>query len=72
MSMKELGIDKLSAAERLILAQEIWDSIDDASLADVPPWQIEEVQRRIAAYDANPVTEGRSWAEVKARIRGKA
>lgn len=72
MSIKDYGIDKLSAADRLQLAQEIWDSIGPESLPPVPDWQLEEIERRMAAFDANPQTDGRSWDEVKARIRAKA
>jgi len=71
MSIKDYGIDKLSAAEQLLLAQEIWDNIDPDSLLTVPDWQMQEIERRMAAYDANPQMDGRSWEEVKARIRAK-
>ncbi|MFO0812844.1 MAG: addiction module protein [Gemmatales bacterium] len=69
MSIKDYGIDKLSAADRLQLAQEIWDSIGLEALPTMPDWQLQELERRMAAYDAHPQTEGRSWEEVKARIR---
>ena len=71
MSIKDYGIDKLSAADQLLLAQEIWDNISPDSLLTVPDWQIQEIERRMAAYDANPQMDGRSWEEVKARIRAK-
>jgi putative addiction module component (TIGR02574 family) len=68
--MKTLGIDQLSVAQRLLLVEEIWDSIDEEaselSLTDV---QREDLQRRLAAYEANPKL-GSSWEEVKARLRG--
>jgi len=35
------------------------------------PWQAEELDRRIAAYEANP-SEGIPWKEVKRRILGGA
>lgn len=54
MSIKDYGIDKLSTADRLQLAQEIWDSIGPDSLPTVPDWQLEEIERRMAAFDANP------------------
>lgn len=34
-TMKDLGIDKLPADQRIALAHEIWDSLDEAS--EVPP-----------------------------------
>ena len=72
MSMKDYGIDKLSTADRLQLAQEIWDSIGTDSIPTVPDWQLQEIERRMAAFDAHPSTEGHSWDEVKARIRAKS
>ena len=72
MSIKDYGIDKLSATDQLLLAQEIWDNIGPDSLLTVPDWQIQEIERRMAAYDANPQMDGRSWEEVKARIRAKS
>jgi putative addiction module component (TIGR02574 family) len=57
---------KLSPSERLLLAQELWDSLspDDIPLTD---WQKAELERRAAAYEANPAS-GRSWEEVRRRM----
>ena len=54
-TMKELGIDRLSVADRLALVQEIWDSIA-ATPEEVPltPAQKQEIDRRIADLEANP------------------
>jgi putative addiction module component (TIGR02574 family) len=56
----------LSSSERLLLVQELWDSIndDDIPLTD---WQKTELDRRKANYQENP-DSGRSWEEVKRRI----
>jgi putative addiction module component (TIGR02574 family) len=66
---ENLGIDKLSIAQRILLVEEIWDSIA-ASPEQVPltDAQRQDLQRRLAAYEANPKA-GSSWEEVKARLR---
>jgi putative addiction module component (TIGR02574 family) len=65
-------ISELSNAERIMLAQDLWDSI-----ADVPEaWtltaeQRKELNRRVKAYrnrNAKGETAGASWAQVKRRI----
>ena len=71
-TMKSLGIDQLSSAERLLLAEEIWDSIgEEENAARITDAQREDLQRRIAEYEANPKA-GSSWEEVKARLRGQS
>jgi putative addiction module component (TIGR02574 family) len=71
-TMKSLGIDKLTVAERMALVEEIWNSIADGEeQVPSPQWHLDELKKRIEAYDANP-TKGSSWEDVKARIRGKA
>jgi len=62
-----LGIDRLSAGERLQLAEEIWDSLE-AELPEFPlsDAQKQELDRRIAALEANPDAVV-PWEEVEAR-----
>lgn len=68
-NLKSLGIDQLSVAERILLVQEIWDSIadqeDELPLTDA---QREDLKRRLAAYEANPKA-GSTWEEVGKRLR---
>ena len=65
-------IRQLSVAERLLLVEEIWDSIsDEPDSWTLSPVQREELQRRAAAHRANP-DEGSSWAEVKAGLRNRS
>jgi len=70
-TLKALGIDQLSVAQRILLVEEIWDSIatteEEIPLTEA---QKQDLQRRIAAHEANPKA-GSSWEEVKARLRGK-
>jgi putative addiction module component (TIGR02574 family) len=66
--MTALGVDRLSVPERLQLVQEIWDSLGPA--ADLPPLteaQKQELDRRLAALEANPAAVS-PWEEVEARI----
>jgi putative addiction module component (TIGR02574 family) len=56
---------KLPAEQRLGLAQELWDSVEDeAAPLPIPQWQMDELQRRAANYRAG-VSKTLSWDEVK-------
>ena len=73
-TLQTLGIDRWSVDDRLILVQEIWDSIavetEHAPLTDV---QRQEVDRRLAAHRANPgaaIPWEQVEAEVMARLQG--
>jgi putative addiction module component (TIGR02574 family) len=63
--MKRLGIDRMNAEERLLLLEEIWDSLSqeggDVGLTD---GQLDELERRMIEDDASP-NEVLSWDEVK-------
>ena len=63
-----LDISQLSIAERMIVVEQIWDSIA-AEQAELPltPAQEAELDRRFEAYRKSP-EEGDSWEEVKASI----
>jgi putative addiction module component (TIGR02574 family) len=68
-TLKSLGIDRLSVAERILLVEEIWASIaDEADEIPLTEAQKQDLQRRLAAYEANPKA-GSSWEEVKARLQ---
>lgn len=59
---------RLSAAERILLAEDLWDSV--ATEQDAPaltPTQREELQRRLAAADRGEMTYA-SWQDVKRRL----
>ena len=66
-TIQDLGIDRLSAEHRLRLIEEIWESLSADSTA-IPESHREELDRRIAAADADP-TAGKPWEEVRARLR---
>jgi putative addiction module component (TIGR02574 family) len=66
MNVEYADLLKLSPSERLLLAQDLWDSLtpEDVPLSDS---QKAELDRRKALYQANP-TSGRSWEDVQRRI----
>ena len=68
-NVKSLGIDRLSLAERILLVEEIWDSIAaEAEALEFPQSHKEELERRLADRDANP-DAGSSWEDVKTRLQ---
>jgi len=72
MTQSEIAgeIKQLTVAERLLLVQEIWDSIVAAQESlPISEAQKEELDRRLAAYQAAP-QEGSPWEEVKQRLAG--
>jgi len=60
----------MSANERLRLIGEIWDSLSPAAQIQLTEDQRRELDRRIAAADADP-SAGTPWEEVKARLRSR-
>lgn len=70
-SMKELGLDRLSVAERILLAEEIWDSIAPGPEAfTLTETHRQDLDRRLEQYRDSPKS-GAPWEEVKARLQGK-
>jgi putative addiction module component (TIGR02574 family) len=70
VSMKDLGIDKLSVADRLALANEIWESI-----GDMPGiWDEEELaaelERRDKELDEHP-ERALTLEQLRARLDGR-
>lgn len=67
-SLKALGIDRLGVEERLALVGEIWDSIAaDSASVPLTPEQAQELDRRLAAHEANP-DDVVSWESAKATL----
>ena len=68
-TMKALGLDRLSLAERIALAEELWASI----AAEAPPGSFlteekkRELDRRIAEDDADP-DGGIPWEQVRDEV----
>lgn len=66
MHVEYADLLKLSPSERLLLAQDLWDSLnpEDVPLSDS---QKVELDRRKALHQANPIS-GHSWEDVQRRI----
>lgn len=64
----KVEISQLSIAERIQLAEDLWDSIleqqDALPLTDA---QKQELDRRLERYQQDPMT-GSTWEEVKQRL----
>lgn len=59
---------KLSIADRILLVEEIWDTIAKENQAfELTDSQKEELNRRLASARANP-GQGRTWDEIKAEF----
>jgi len=67
ISMKSLGLDQLTPTERILLAEELWDSLVAApENVPVTDAQREDLQRRLDAYRDDPKA-GSTWEDVKTR-----
>ncbi|MBC7883632.1 MAG: addiction module protein [Anaerolineae bacterium] len=66
LNAEHANLFQLSPSERLLLVQDLWDSLkpEDIPLTD---WQKAELDRRKAVHQANP-SSGRSWEDVQHRI----
>ena len=63
LTLSQFGIDRLDAQQRVELIGLIWDSLPDDAPYAPPDWHIKELERRIAAADANPGA-GEPWETV--------
>ncbi|BAS58968.1 MULTISPECIES: addiction module protein [Leptolyngbya] len=65
-------INELSIDDRIRLVQAIWDGIAaEQGFPELTLEQEQELDRRSAAYDANP-DDVMTWEEVKASIKKKS
>jgi len=59
----------MTIPERILLVQEIWDSIAaEQESVELTQAEKDELDRRLAAYEAAP-QEGSSWEQVKSRLQ---
>jgi putative addiction module component (TIGR02574 family) len=64
-------INQLTIAQKLILAQDIWDSIArEGDQLLLPEWQTQELERRYRQYQQGEL-KLHDWQEVHAELRGK-
>lgn len=69
--VKAPGIDRLTVADRMLLVEEIWDSIvDEADSQEIPQSRRDEPNRRLAADQADP-RAGSTWDEGNSRLMGR-
>ena len=71
--MEQLAIlselKKFSTAEKILIVEELWDSIaDDQEKFELTGEERAEFDRRVADYFLSP-DDGYSWEEVKNRIK---
>jgi len=65
----KINIQELSQSERILLAEELWDSItENQDSLEVTASQKKILEERLAAHKASP-NEGSSWEEVKKEMQ---
>jgi putative addiction module component (TIGR02574 family) len=70
LTLAQFGLDSLSARQRLEIIGLLWDSLPEDSFTP-PDWHLRELERRIAAVDADPGA-AEPWEAVPARLSGKS
>ena len=66
---KKINIQELSQSERILLAEELWDSVaENQDSIEVTESQKELLKERLAAYRSSP-DEGSSWEDVKKEMK---
>ena len=69
-TIASLGLDKLTVAERIALAGELYESVEAEQPSVLTEAQREELQRRVEDADLHP-EDGIPWEQVKAEARAK-
>lgn len=67
--MTQYEIENLSIAEKILLVEKIWDSIDK-SVFEITKEQKKELDKRLAKHYRGE-SEYRAWEEVKHRISNR-
>jgi len=66
-----LEVERLDLSEKLMLVEDIWDSIAESnSELPMPQWQKEELDKRYEAYKKGNI-ELYSWDDINKSIRQK-
>ena len=69
-SITASDIAEMPLEQRIQLVEDIWDSIAEIPEAvEIPAWHKQELEKRLAAYHADPA-EGSPWRDVKKQILG--
>ena len=68
MAHKDIDYTSLTRKERILLAQELWDSVaQECAFPQATPEQQAEIKRRAALVDAGRMATA-TWSEIKDRI----
>lgn len=70
ITLEQFGIDRLSPQERYELIGLLWDSLPEDAPFNPPAWHLRELERRLAAADADPGA-AEPWETVRARLSRK-
>jgi putative addiction module component (TIGR02574 family) len=70
MSNAEFDLSKLSVAERIQLAEDLWDSIPESADIALADAQKAELDRRLEDLEQHP-DAGEPWEVVRARLYGR-
>src|SRR5258708_1520266 len=70
LTLEQFGIDRLSPQERCELIDLLWDSLPPDAPFIPPEWHLRELERRVAAADADPGA-AEPWEAVRARLSRK-
>jgi putative addiction module component (TIGR02574 family) len=71
-TMKDLGIDRLIASQRIAFALEIWESLGEARpRAKLTPEQHAELARRDAELDETPEI-AMTWQQIRESVETKS
>jgi putative addiction module component (TIGR02574 family) len=64
-----MGIQELSLSERILLAEELWDSIiEDQASIEITDAQKKVLDQRLKSSKSSP-SEGTTWEEVSDRLK---
>jgi putative addiction module component (TIGR02574 family) len=69
-TLEQFGFDRLSPQQRLELIGLLWDSLPADAPFTPPEWHLRELEKRIAAADADPGA-AEPWEAVFARLSRK-
>jgi putative addiction module component (TIGR02574 family) len=71
LTLEQFGLDRLDPQQRLAVIGLLWDSLPDDTPFTPPAWHLRELERRVAAADADPHA-AEPWEQVLARLSRKA
>jgi putative addiction module component (TIGR02574 family) len=70
LTLEQFGIDRLSPQQRWELIGLIWDSLPEDAPFTPPDWHLRDLERRLAADDADPGA-AEPWEAVLCRLSRK-